>query len=311
MIEEKMESMETCFFRLNPRIWESVKKTDMDALFLSLSEIKEPTIVTGVGGSSVVSAFFAKVLSEKNHSICTEMMPRDLLYRNLDGYRNIVACSYSGNNIGVKASFDNDRKHYLFSRNRKEGVLPLQYETEEEELSFVSIAATFIPMALLFLYYTDNDQQLLDRILKSEEMYMLDSNKNVYEIVYGYETGVAARLLESTIVEGSLGAVVLHEKYNYAHGRCQLNSVYANPLIYYCNQSEYDQLLKKEFCDFYQDKLIIEQKYEDPIVEDFYQSLQAMKFIKRLAQAKGRDISEKKVEDISEVLYRFQGKMAL
>lgn len=309
IVDERMEKMADCFDRLKPRIWDSVKKTDLEDVFNRLSELKEPTIVTGVGGSSVVSLFFSKVIENKNHVICTEMMPRDLLYRDLTEYRNVVACSYSGNNIGVTASFNNGRKHYLFSANKKDFARAIQYVVEDEEWSFVSVAGTLVPMAILLLYYTDNNVELLKEILDEEVKFDIDPSKDVYEIMFGYENQVSARLLESGITEGSLGTAVPHEKYNYAHGRCQLNAVMDNDLIYFRQDSELDALYEKELSDFYKHIIYIPKKYDDPVIADFYTSWLSMQLVRQIAQAKSRDISEKKVPEISEVLYTYRGKM--
>ena len=309
MIDERMEKMSECFERLRPRINDAIAKTDLEAVFSKLKELREPTIVTGVGGSSVVSALFAKVIENKNHIICTEMMPRDLLYRDLSGYKNVVACSYSGGNIGVRASFDNDLKHYLFSANVKDFAEPIHYIIEDEEWSFVSIAGTLVPMAILFLYYTDNNVDLLNEILDQSEAFDIDPAAEIYEIMFGYENAVSATLLDSGITEGRLGASVLHEKYNYCHGRSQLNECMHNDMVYYVRNSELDELFIKELPDYYKHVIFVPCKYEDTVIGDFHTSWLSMQLVRQIAEAKGKDISEKNVPDISEILYTFKGRM--
>lgn len=309
MLNEKMETMEYCFGRLNSRVLDVIRDTDLDDVFEKLKGLTEPTIVTGVGGSSVVSAFFSKVIENKNHIICTNMMPRDLLYRHIKGYRNVVACSYSGNNIGVRNSFANDLNHYLFSANKKENINSIQYVVNDPEISFISVAGTLMPMAVLFLYYTDNNVELLKEMLNSDAEFDVDPENEIYEIMFGYENRVSARLLESTITEGALGVPLLHDKYNYCHGRYQLNVVMKNDLIYFVRDTELDELYLKELKNCYDRIITIPQKYEDPVIADFHTVVLCFKFLKKMAEAKGTDFCRKDVPDHGQRFYTFRGKM--
>lgn len=303
------EDMDYCFSRLEERILSAVDCTDLNTLFGTLQGIDSPTLVTGAGGSGVVSVYFSKVISSKNGTICTETMPRDMLYMPLDGYRNVVSCSYSGKNIGVSASFRNNLKKYLFSVNALNGIIPLQYAAPDEEQSFVSVAGTLIPMALLFLYYTDGDTDLLKEIIHTECGWNRLPSSETVEIMYGYEQLTAARLLESAFAEGALAAPVMHEKYNYCHGRCKLNDAQNNDLICFAADSELDDLLRKELPAFYRSVTVIEGKYSDQIVNEFYLAYQSMLLCRAVAESKGKDLSKKIVPEISEKLYLFSGKM--
>lgn len=309
MLNERMETMEYCFGRLNSRIISVIKDTDLNEVFEKLRGLDEPTIVTGVGGSSVVSAFFSKVIENKNHVICTDMMPRDLLYRDLKGYRNVVACSYSGNNIGVRASFENDLNHYLFSANKKDGINSIQYVVSDPEVSFISVAGTMMPLAVLFLYYTDNNVELLKEILASDAEFNIDPDNMVYEIMFGYENLVSARLLESTITEGALGVPLLHDKYNYCHGRYQLNVIQKNDLIYFVRDTALDELYLKELKECYDRIICIPQKYQDPIIADFHTAILCFKLLKKIAESKETDFCRKDVPDHGQMFYTFKGKM--
>ena len=60
-----------------------------------------------------VSIYASKIINEKNKIISTCVEPRDLSYLNINGYKNVCAVSYSGNNYGVDLSFNNNLKHYL------------------------------------------------------------------------------------------------------------------------------------------------------------------------------------------------------
>ena len=303
------ETMDYCFSRLEERINDAIERTDIQELFNNLKGIDTPTIATGVGGSGIVSSYFCKVLSAKNSIICTDVTPRDLLYKPLNGYKNVIACSYSGKNIGVKASFSNDLKKYLFSINTIDGTVPLQYRVGDEEESFVSVAGTLIPMSLLFLYYTDGDINLLKDILHSDFSWDCIPSSKVVEVLYGYEQCTAAKLLESTMTEGGLAAPVLHDKYDYCHGRCKLNDSQNNDLIYFRSKNELDDLFMKELPIFYDSVTVLNSRYTDIVINDFYLSYATLLLCKKMAEAEGKDLSKKIVPDISEKLYLFNGQL--
>ena len=85
----------------------------LSAVGIIYKRIKTPTLVSGVGGSNVVSEFTSKVLREKNGIIALNNEPRNLIYDNLSGFDNVIACSYSGNNFGVDLAFRNDLKNII------------------------------------------------------------------------------------------------------------------------------------------------------------------------------------------------------
>lgn len=58
-------TMQDNFKLLEERVLDSLEKTDLERIKYELSQIKTPTITTGVGGSSVVSTYAAKVLATK------------------------------------------------------------------------------------------------------------------------------------------------------------------------------------------------------------------------------------------------------
>jgi glucose-6-phosphate isomerase len=92
------KNMEENFEKLHERVKDAFSKTDLERIKKELEQIKEATLVSGVGGSSVVSEFTTKVLNQKNGIITRNTEPRDFNYLNLRGYKNVLACSYSGNN---------------------------------------------------------------------------------------------------------------------------------------------------------------------------------------------------------------------
>ena len=109
------KSMKTNFEFLKERVVDSLNSTDLEFIRNELSKLEEPTLFSGVGGSSVVSDFGAKVINAKNAIVSVNSEPRDFLYRNNGAFRNVIACSYSGNNYGVELSFLKDLKKHLLS----------------------------------------------------------------------------------------------------------------------------------------------------------------------------------------------------
>ena len=105
MSKSEKKSMEEVFLGLQDTVKKSLDNTDLERVRYLLESIDKPTLVTGVGGSNVVSDFASKVLNEKNKIITRNSETRDLLYMNMNGYDNVLSCSYSGNNYGVDMSF--------------------------------------------------------------------------------------------------------------------------------------------------------------------------------------------------------------
>lgn len=304
-------NMHDNFKLLEERVLDSLEKTDLERIKYHLEKIKTPTITTGVGGSSVVSNYAAKVLGKKNGIIAEHQEPRDMLYKQLNGYENVLACSYGGKNYGVDTSFSNDLKKYLLSRNPSsdELVTNLTYNASiDSEDSFISLAATLMPMSIMLAYYNDNDISVIKEILKTAREYHIDMDK-VYEILSGYDTSTAALYLESTLVEAGLASPVVHDKYSYCHGRTTLSYHHDNSLIHFNKSTELDRLYQEELPQYYNGIITIDSKFNDPIIDDFYLTYQAMLLTKKMAEETGRDLSRMDYNPVVKKLYRYKGKM--
>lgn len=293
--------------KMLPRVLDSLNSTNLENIFNTLASISEPTIITGCGGSSIVGTFLAKVLNEKNHIIATFKFARDLKLMDLSGYRNVIAVSYSGKNIGVDASFDNNLNKYLFSGITKEGIHPLQYTVNDEEFSFVSMAGTFIPLSIILMYYK-YDLNLIKEILSIRKEYDVDESK-IYEVMSSEKSVTACSMLDSTLVEGALAAPVIHEKYNYCHGRTMFNYYYQNPLIYFDDESDLDKLFKENLLQTYCKVIVIDKKYDDSVINDYYQTYLSLLLCLSIAKKQGKDMSQKDVPEISEIIYTYKGNM--
>lgn len=299
------DTMEYCFESLNEKIDYTLNNTNLSDIFNTLLSIKGPTLVCGVGGSSVVAHFLAKVLREKNKIIATFTFPRDLEYMSLQGYENVIAVSYSGNNIGVDEIYKTNLNKYLFTGNPKENTNNMVY-TMPKEASYVSIGATFIPLTILYLYYNNN----LDIVKQVLDCDITTSSDNTqYEVLYGKETSTAATLLESSIIEAGFGSCVLHEKYNYCHGRINVTRNCNSDLIMYRSNNELDDLLYDNLKKYYTNIITIDRKYDDEVTNDYYSSYISLRLIKAIATNKKTDISDMKELSDNDVLYLFKGKM--
>ena len=247
------KNMKTNFDFLKERVIDSLDNTDLDYIRNQLSQLDEPTIFSGVGGSSVVSEFGAKVINVKNGIVSVNSEPRDFLYRNNSAFRNVVACSYSGNNYGVELSFLNELKKYLLSNNAFEDkdVTYLKYDTTiDSERSFISLGATLIPVSILMDYYLNGkDKALVDSI--QEQDFDFEPENDIYEIYTGHDTSTASKYLESTITESGIGIPLVHDKYSFCHGRSTTSINHNNIAIYLNRGTELDKLLLDELYKYY------------------------------------------------------------
>jgi len=305
------KNMKTNFDFLKERVIDSLDNTDLDYIRNVLSQLDEPTIFSGVGGSSVVSEFGAKVINTKNDIVSVNSEPRDFLYRNNSAFRNVIACSYSGNNYGVELSFLEELRKYLLSNNSfdNDEVTYLKYNTAiDKERSFISLGATLIPVSILMNYYLDGkNSAMLDCI--EEVSFDFDLGSDIYEIFSGYDTSTASKYLESTMVESGIGIPIVHDKYSYCHGRSTLGINYNGVAIYYNRNTEFDKMMLEELKQYYSRIIIIDSKFQDQILDDYQMLIQSMYLTKYIAEKKSKDLSKVEYSPIVKKLYRYNGKI--
>lgn len=304
------KNMKINFEYLKRRVEDALEKTDLEFIRSELLKIKDASIVSGVGGSSVVSEFGSKVLNQKNGIISINCEPRDFLYQGVSGFKNVISCSYSGNNYGVDLSFDNDLKKYLLSNNpsSSEDVVNLQYQTTiDKERSFISLGATLIPVSILMDYYLEGeDNKLLDLILEKDFSF---EPSHVYEIFSGYDTRTADKYLESTLVESGIGIPIVHDKYSYCHGRSTLSTVQQSNAIYFNRGTEFDKMMVEELKQYYQEVIVINSKSRDQVIDDFQMLVQAMYLTKYLAEKQSKDLSKVEYSSVNKKLYKYSGQI--
>lgn len=305
------KNMQINFNFLKERVIDSLNNTDLDFIRYELSKISEPTLFSGVGGSSVVSEFGSKVINTKNGIISVNSEPRDFLYRNNSAFKNVIACSYSGNNYGVELSFKKELKKYLLSNNSFDDseVTYLKYTTTiDKEKSFISLGATLIPVSILMDYYLNGDNiKMLESI--EETPFDFELKSNIYEIFSGYDTSTASKYLESTLVESGTGIPIVHDKYSYCHGRSTLGINYNCIAIYYNRNTEFDKIMLEELKQYYSRIITIDSKFRDQILDDYQMLIQSMYLTKYIAEKKSKDLSKVEYSPIVKKLYRYNGQI--
>lgn len=305
------KNMSINFEYLKGRVEDALDKTDLEFIRKSLLELKEPTIVSGVGGSSVVSSFGSKVLSRKNNIITIDSEPRDFIYQNLSGFKNVISCSYSGKNYGVDLSFANDLKKYLLSNNSFDNpdVTYLEYKTTiDKEKSFISLGATLIPISILLDYYLDgDDNKVLELITPTE--FSFDATQNIYEIFSGYDTKTSSKYLESTMIESGIGIPIVHDKYSYCHGRSTISTVHSSNAIYFNRGTDFDKMMLEELKPYYKEIIVISSPSKDQVEADFHMLVQSMYLTKYLAFQKQKDLSKVDYSPITKKLYHYKGSI--
>lgn len=300
------------FENLEKRVIEALSLSDLKKIKQMLKRIEGPTICVGVGGSSVVAEYASKILSKKNNIIAVAKEPRDLLYENINQFQNVFLCSYSGNNYGVDLSFNNSLDKYLLTNNQddRKRAKVLSYKTEiAKERSFISLASTLMPMAILLSYYLDSDdREIYDSLTKYDYSDQVDRN-DIYEIMTGKDTSSASKFLESTFVESGIGVPIIHDKYSYCHGRSTLSYTRNNTLIYFNRYTELDNLILNEAQQYYPKIISLNQNYSDPIIDDFNLTIKAMYLSKALAELKNVDLSSVNYSPLVKKLYKYKGTL--
>ena len=297
------KNMNDIFNELNSTVNNSLNNTDLDRVNHLLSSIDGATLVTGVGGSNVVSDFASKVLNQKNNIITKNSNTRDLLYMNLNGYNNVLSCSYSGNNYGVKMSFDNDLNHYLFTakNNNLDGVTNIKYDMDNED-SFISLGATLVPCSVLLNYYLDGNNESIREI--GDYKYDFDTTCDCFEIFSGYDTSVLSNYLESTITEAGIGVPIVHDKYSYCHGRSTLSTIKNNIAIYFNKDTDLDKLMLQELPKYY--KNVIKIDVSNGLEGEYKALVESMYLTKYLADKSKKDLALVDYNPIVKKLYYFK-----
>lgn len=304
--------MEQNFNLLLERVLDTLEKSDLLAIKQQLENIKGNTILVGAGGSSVVSTFASKVLNIPNIRSA-----RDLNYMDLKDVDNIIVFSYSGKGYVVEGLLDKNKKIYLFTNGDKayENVETIKYDsTIKNEYSFISLASTLMPMAILYHYYhplrlPHFESNLMDMFDKAKDI-NIHHNK-VYEILTGYDSLAASKYLETTMTESGIAIPIVHDKYDYCHGRSTISYHSNNGLILFDSGKELDDLLFHDLKEYYTEIVKIDRYYPNDCVidNDFYATICSMYLTKKLAENKEMDLSKVDYSPMVKKLHKYKGEM--
>ena len=163
-------------------------------------------------------------------------------------------------------------------------------------------------MSILLNYYLDGDSSVINEIIRDDSLYEV-SNNMIYEILGGYEDSSACKFLESTMIESGIGLGIVHDKYSYCHGRSTTSYHNNHSLIYFDKDTELDKLMLAELQEYYKKIIILKSKYSDPIIDDYYLTLQSMLLTKKLAELQQKDLSRVEYSPVVKKLYKYNGSM--
>lgn len=304
--------MEENFRLLFNRIIDTLERTDLIKIQKQLESIKGNTVFVGSVGSKVVATFASKILNQQNIK-----SSRDLNYMDLNNIDNIMIFSYSGIGYTIENLLEKTKKIYLFTNSdtEYENVENIKYSSSlETEHSFISLASTLMPMTILYYLYKKSEinhfkLNLNDMFEKAKNINI--KNNSTYEILTGYDTLTASTYLESTMVESGIAVPIIHDKYDYCHGRTTTSYKLHNGLIYYDSTKELDKLLLENLSKYYTEIVKIEKYYpNDSIIDnDYYATIKSMYLTKKLAKNKQIDLSKIEYSPLVKKLYYFKGEM--
>lgn len=313
--------MKDNFDLLFKRVEDTITKSDLQKIKQQLNSIKGNTIIVGVGGSSVVSEFASKVLKTGGITLCKSS--RDLNHESLEMFDNILITSYSGKGYVVENALNKNKKVYLLTNGDivYDNVEVIKYETSiEKEESFIALAATLMPISILYYYdapnrppaFIYNIRQMFNKIKYDIECGNFNIKwNNVYEIMGGNEYSTAMKYLETTMIESGIGIPIIHDKYDYCHGRSTISYKNNNVLIYFDSDTELDKFLLKHLKQYYTEIIKIENKYNYSynIDNDYYALIKSMYLTKMLAENKEQDLSKVDHSPLVYKLYNYRGEM--
>ena len=302
------------FNLLKERIIDTLNLTKLNK---KLKKIKGNTICVGSGGSKVVASFASIVFNTQN-KCCTKIMdPRDVLYENLSSYNNLFVCSYSGNNHGVNILSPLKTKKYLFTynKNKKQNYKLLPCNSSlPKEMSFISLGATLMPITILLSYHLKNKthdtiKEMFDNIEKIK--FNIDNINLPFDIITGTDTITPQTYLDSTFTEAGFCSITTHTKYDFCHGRSTLAYNHERNLIYLLsNKKELDTLLINNLKTRYKNIIILESNYNNPIIDNYNLTIQAIYLTKYIAEEKNIDLSIINYDkELCKILYKYNGSM--
>lgn len=304
------------FKKLEQRILDGISSVDLKQLRNIVKGFEGPFLTTGTGGSYAAAYFASRVL--KTSAPATTLEPRDVLHEELSYYRTLIAVTYGNNNHGITSAINNagaaNLQTAVLTRSQEQGPARILIGYNHEvERSFISLAATLTPMAVMLLNKLGKSElrDYIKTLFTEVKNINIDPTIGVYEIMGGDNTKTAAHLLESNLVEAGLAIPITHDKYNYCHGRSTTSFGNRHGLIYLLNgpKTELDKLLLSELEPYYEQIILLQTDELDSLLGEYNLALQAMFLSKDIADAKHKGLSHVEYSPIVRKLYHFKGEM--
>lgn len=303
--------MEEIYQNLEAGIVDVLETTDFKELRSRLEQLSEPIVCTGSGGSQVVADFAQKVLEKTFHKLALREVPRDLYHQDLSFYRSLFLCSHRGKNHSVTLLLRTPLEHFVFGRDlpkkhRTKATQLSYHRTEKESPSFVAIASTLEAMAVL-LQCSKSFSIIpwVRSVFQRRKSFPVTASHH-FEIFSGKETSTCALFLESSLVEGGLGDCIVHDKYEYCHGRSTLSVRRASTLIYLLLEpTELDQCLLHAPLAY--DQIIILESKESDLKGNYELCLQGAYLLKQIADSQKKDLANVKYAPAVSTIYHFRG----
>ena len=308
------------FSKLETRLLDANNNIDSSNNYKVLDSITDVSVNIGSGGSYPAAIFSSKVLTYQGLP-SFHMTPRDAMY-NVMGVKNLIAYSWGGRNYAVKRTmldYQNPIVAHASSEQLFKKEIRFYYEGMDKEKSFISEADTLIPMGELLKYYLHsehlNEKEYLNNIIRETFNTTMDYdvNSEVFEIMTGDDTNVSAHILESTMTESGIGIPLLHEKYDYCHGRSVTSSTNRgkHTLIYLLNQeTELDRTLLELIPHNYKNVITLRSDTKERIVGEYILSLKSVLLCNHISQIKKRGLSQVDYDPtVVKKLYRYQGDL--
>lgn len=300
--------LEEIVLGLENKVRESLKYADLNGIFRELTDIKDPSITLGVGGSKVCSLYLEKVLERKNGVIVRDIDIDEFFENNYNSYKNMLVVSYSGKNHGVKSlmKVDGFKKYLLTSRRSKiKDEILLRYENDERIKSFISIEDMFIPLAIILSYHLGT-AILPSRLFEMESFNFIFKDR--VDIIFDYESRTAAKFLEVSLVESGVAHVTLHTKYSLCHGRSNTISSFDSLVVYFSSRdSDIDRMFENNLPKITNNMVLLKSMEKDKIVGDFSLTWKVLCLINYISKEFGKEFVSVKYNKIIPTIYNFKG----
>lgn len=335
---KKTKKIDTNVAVLKKRIESDLKSDAYLRTKAMIDNLKGISIFCGTGGSYSASYYAAKVVNAVKKNYTEALLPREILYKNIDSVDNIITFSYSGtSNDILEVIKKSERKNkYVVTKGKLDNkdLGTISYRNPKgkagKERGFLSFEGTIVPASLFARYYyeTINKNEKFEVFLYERLNYWNEywkkyfkencnnlkkafTEKNVIDTFYGDYTNSAVLDLESKIIETGVYRITMHEKKNFSHGRfISMEHNNSDVVIYFktSNETMYEKKLLKYLKEKSNNLIIIESSY-DNLIAEFDLLLSVQYLIKYIADLIDKDLSKPAYSEEAMKIYKHKGKI--